>query len=783
MGQQIPDEYYEALRRSADELFQLGIVAVPAMEWILLRDDYNGNNELLEWRDSGFPDWQDPEQFGHQGEEIVGFWNRDRSLFNGLFPARICDDGKRQIVSQFSIKSVDEVENQIELAKKFNLFLGLAAMPNMFATDGNSIPNSIIYAGFGQLVILNRRENNLRVETDGRSCWTYGNVNFSSYDIGQYFEHSSEKYFRWDEGNIPVGTVSRGGIQPCYPSIVFGTPVRKLKTSGEPKILIINSASESGIDLDFDDDLYEEEGFDLWDDEDIEDDVKHEESEYEVDETLESEWACDPDTDEALFNELVARYEQSTRPDKSIIRHGKPSIVTSSEHLQANGFNLDLCKVLPPKLGSALLTVMQDLPYDPMCVLIAFCTGAASMLRLGTTVTGIEATGFTVPINLYTILTARSGRKKTPLQKLFVDEPAVQVMREIACQNIRLRENWLDKCKGKKRDERPPEPVPIEIRPQEYTSEALVKGLSRLDEVGRAVLIEREEISALFDSLNSYRSGKGSDEQQLLELYDGNRFRSLRVGDNSRGFERAAVSIYGAIQPAVLEALLSKGDDKGTWARFCFTPLPDITKKLPTVRDEKKLKEVESAKACMRQVMSTIFALDAVNYLLDPESTEIFSDYEFSKQEAALGTPVGAQASLYGKSAGKVLRIAGILHVLHNVVLGSSSAMITSKILKDAISIVDQLDDWTLKCHAKIAGLTVESLSNFEKRIHAISLKSQSPMSWTEIRSRMSSAEKQGKTKEHAESGMRKLVALRLGEISTGPNGGLAYKALKSIPT
>jgi hypothetical protein len=72
MGQRIPDEYYEALRRSADELFQLGMLAVPAMEWILLRDDYNGHTELLEWRDSGFPDWQDPEQFGHQGEEIVG---------------------------------------------------------------------------------------------------------------------------------------------------------------------------------------------------------------------------------------------------------------------------------------------------------------------------------------------------------------------------------------------------------------------------------------------------------------------------------------------------------------------------------------------------------------------------------------------------------------------------------------------------------------------------------------------------------------------------------------
>jgi hypothetical protein len=287
----------------------------------------------------------------------------------------------------------------------------------------------------------------------------------------------------------------------------------------------------------------------------------------------------------------------------------------------------------------------------------------------------------------------------------------------------------------------------------------------------------------LFDSLNSYRSGKGSDEQQLLELYDGNRFRSLRVGDNSRGFERAAVSIYGAIQPAVLEALLSKGDDKGTWARFCFTPLPDITKKLPTVRDELKLKEVESAKACMREVINAIFDLPAVNYLLDTEATEIFSDYELSKQEANLATPVGAQASLYGKSAGKVLRIAGILHVLQNVVLGFQRKMIASKIVMDAISIIDQLDGWTLKCHAKIAGLTVESLSTFERRIHTISLKAKSPMSWSEIRNQMSSVEKQGKTKEHAESAMRKLVALGLGEISTGPNGGLVYKALNPIPT
>jgi hypothetical protein len=54
-------------------------------------------------------------------------------------------------------------------------------------------------------------------------------------------------------------------------------------------------------------------------------------------------------------------------------------------------------------------------------------------------------------------------------------------------------------------------------------------------------------------------------------------------------------------------------------------------------------------------------------------------------------------------------------------------------------------------------------------------------MSWTEIRNKMSSDEKSGKSAEDAEAAMCKLVALGLGEVSKGPNGGLRYKALKPI--
>ncbi len=68
------------------------------------------------------------------------------------------------------------------------------------------------------------------------------------------------------------------------------------------------------------------------------------------------------------------------------------------------------------------------------------------------------------------------------------------------------------------------------------------------------------------------------------------------------------------------------------------------------------------------------------------------------------------------------------------------------------------------------------------RRIHEIAHKAKTVMSWTDIRSQMSSDEKAGKHKQHAEASMTELVALGVGQIVAGPRGGLCYKALKQIP-
>jgi hypothetical protein len=309
--------------------------------------------------------------------------------------------------------------------------------------------------------------------------------------------------------------------------------------------------------------------------------------------------------------------------------------------------------------------------------------------------------------------------------------------------------------------------------------------LGKLDEVGRAVLVVRDEISALFDSLNNYKSGKkGSDEQQLLELYDGTGFRSLRVGDKGRAFSRAGVSIYGSIQPDILNGLMRNGDASGLWARFSFLFLADIVKPLPTKLDPEKLASFKASQKFLRDVTSAVYELPAMQYKLDTEAMEIFSTYEFKKQNDARSTKISAQSALHGKSAGKVLRYAGILHIVELVVNKLPAIeLITGSTLMKAIDIVDCQDCSTLACHAKLAGVTTEGLTPFQRRLHNIAFKSKSPISWSDIRQKMSSTEKQGKDVKDAEEAMGKLVALGLGQVNRGPNGGLHYKALKPLPS
>ena len=445
---------------------------------------------------------------------------------------------------------------------------------------------------------------------------------------------------------------------------------------------------------------------------------------------------------------------------------------------------ITLDRLFAPALAEALRRVTEHLPYCDHVVATTYLAGISGLVKLGTSICGNPYTDFVTPANLYVATVGRSGQKKTPLEKLLVRRPARELIREMAAENSRVMENWREQCKASKRkDERPPKPVPIHIQIQDYTGEALVALLHELDKRGLSVLVLRDELSGLFGAMNAYRSGKGADEQQLLELFDGHAFTSLRVTAGDRSYERCQVSIYGAIQPGVLRELIKGGDPSGKWARFLFSPLPESTLPLPTAISQEGVAAVNAAMQSLEVYARRIYTLPAKQYQLDAEAIEAFSAYEHDKQVQAQQARLDAQGALYGKSAGKVLRVALLLHLLQLVVTRQEESLeVPATTLKLAIDLVDQLDAWALGFHEQAAAdADAGGVSSLMRRIHTLARKAKGAVSWAQLRQQMNSREKKGISAALAEQAMQALAELGVGEVMQGPRGGLLYRATEEL--
>ncbi|NQW70860.1 MAG: DUF3987 domain-containing protein [Betaproteobacteria bacterium] len=752
------DDYYDELLRSAEHLFELGIEVVPSINYSSPSGEFTGLDELHDFQDSlGLSD-ADPADFGLEGTEICGDWSSDDKFFNGFFATHICDDGNYRITRPSFDYTLENVHSTIRLAKKFNFGnqFGISASTNSFKHCMNSgcmDPNAIL--------VTNKFELNncplpkdLRIEYNGLEIWTYAYVNFKDDFFAGF---SREGTYGCTTSPLEV-TIVKYGIRPCYPSIVSNRRIQLFNPIFNSKIYMINSKAD-----------FNKFAAKLRDYEIIEDEKDP------------HDFCISPEEDEQCFQLAIKAFEA----ERLKFNHKQ-----SNDNLNASVNNAIKCaqneiqinEIFPPKVANALSLLSKSFPYDDISVAMAFITGAAGMVKLGTKVEGSRATRYLVPINFYTALVAKSGRKKSPLQNSFVRNPATSVLSEVAKQNDNIYKNWQESSRGKTKDDKPPKPVPIDLRISDYTAEALVITLKRNDELGLPLLIERDEINGLFNSLNMYKGGKGADEQQLLELYDGGAYRSIRQSDSTRGFQRSAVSIFGAVQPEILFDLISSGDASGKWARFIFVPLPDNTKQLPINFSDEMNAELDKQENLLQDVMYSIYRQNKVTYRLDNKAIKLFSEYEFGKQNDVQSAELSAQSSLYGKSAGKVLRLAGILHILWNYDNNNcQSTEICIKTLNIAIKIIDYLDCWMLAMHANVAGTHHNKLDSFAKRIHDIALKSNASVSWTEIRNHMSSVEKSGKTKPDAEKSMQALVEMNLGEISIGDRGGLYYKAIKTF--
>jgi hypothetical protein len=436
--------------------------------------------------------------------------------------------------------------------------------------------------------------------------------------------------------------------------------------------------------------------------------------------------------------------------------------------------------LLPAPIAAAIEARTRYLPCDGPSAVLPYLAAVAGLVKLGTMVEASAVAGYRVPVNLFTCLVGRSGAKKSPVDRLLLQQPLAPLLEEQARADRREREQWREACRQVKRGEpKPEEPCRRHILTSDFTGEGLAEQLELLEQAGRGLLIYREELSGMFGSLNQYRSGRGADEQQLLELYDGSGMTSLRVS-GGRSYGRSQVSIAGGTQPDVLRQLVAHGDASGLWARFLFCPLPERVVRLPLHTTADEVAEVEAAARLLAECCSRVFSMPPAVYRLSSAAAERFANYEERQQREALRATIGAQGAVHGKASGKALRVAGVLHLLA-IAVGDlpSSAEIEADAIDRACVLVDHLDGWALGLHADVNSGELPSLL---RAIHRAAEAAEAPVAWRQVYARLGRTQRQGANAAAAGEAMRALAAAGYGELVAGPHDSMLYRALKPLP-
>jgi hypothetical protein len=322
---------------------------------------------------------------------------------------------------------------------------------------------------------------------------------------------------------------------------------------------------------------------------------------------------------------------------------------------------------LPPVLRELVRASSEAIGCDPALVTlpalaaVAGCVGNSRALTL--------KNRWSEPAVVWALTVAESGGHKTPGFDAGV-APVVDLQFDLFEQHREAVKKW------KKEDNENPEKKPQEP-PTYVTSDATIEAIgAELQDNPHGLLLARDELDAWFQSFTRYKGrAGGTDRPQWLELHRAGtliQHRITREGGHL-AVRRAAVSVTGTIQPAILAgALDSEALAAGLGARFLLA-MPPRRKRVWSEFDIP-----DRVAAAYRQLLIDLLALPLEDkarrkpyYLgLSRDAKRLWVEFYNQWGEVQFNSE-GAQAAANAKVEAYAARLALIHHVVTEVVQGS----------------------------------------------------------------------------------------------------------------
>jgi hypothetical protein len=372
--------------------------------------------------------------------------------------------------------------------------------------------------------------------------------------------------------------------------------------------------------------------------------------------------------------------------------------------LASQSASVKLSDLFPESLAAPIEILATRMNLKPECYAIALISGVSRFLKNGSSTMLVEEWNrYRCRTHGYFgVMIAEASQMKTPVLNAMIADP-LAAMRENNQKKFEAQkkayEVEFEQWKNSKDEDKGPAPdAPVEKFA--YITKATWEGIAGM--VGRAptqgILWLCDELAGFFKSANQYRSGKGSDQEDLLECWSGNGAVIARAAGTTVNVGAVSLSIYGNIQPKVLAPFLGDGsDDNGTFARFDFVQQPPALTQITLGLSKIDINPM------LQALYERVDAISITEFALDEEAKKLFVDYYNHCQRLRLNHPKQGMRAMLGKAAEKVGRVATILHCIHAAHFGTEvSPKIPASRVKAAIKWVEYTTQQALSINIEV---------------------------------------------------------------------------------
>jgi hypothetical protein len=372
------------------------------------------------------------------------------------------------------------------------------------------------------------------------------------------------------------------------------------------------------------------------------------------------------------FERPVSQIEKLYAPLRHKVQEaGDETSLLESLEAGSSAAEVDVLELVPPALAAGFEAMRASIEYEPELMLAVLLTGLSGALPLESRIELNAQMQYQEPLVLWFLLLMPSGELKSPLTKRLVSAPWQQTVEPLM--ERRYEEELVDwaerKALAKTNQEAfsEKEPVmPLTLVSGELSSPGMDESFAAHDRwAKRSMLLEVDEAARILKQLQE------GDKlaNWMLSRYDGKgSVNALVEAGRQRRYKQCRLAALMACQPDLYYAIAGDGDVSGMNARLLVVEQHLVRLHHKDSYTAEEIQAGEELTKLLEKLYGAAAACESLKLKLSERAFGRFQQERRALDARKRDCLLDADRSLLSKSAGRIGRLAGMFHLLWQIV-------------------------------------------------------------------------------------------------------------------